>query len=55
MISQPVVDQVDSVINVFMDLYDFVAPIAIFLILTPSLARLFATRTMGKFGLFVIK
>ena len=54
-ISQPVVDQVDSVINTFMDLYDFVAPIAIFLILTPSLARLFSTRSMGKFGLFVIK
>ena len=54
-ISQPVVDQVDSVINVFMGLYDFVAPIAIFLILTPSLARLFATRSMGRFGVFVIK
>ncbi len=54
-ISQPVVDQVDSVINGFMDLYGLLAPIAIFLILTPSLARLFTTRTMGKFGLFVIK
>ena len=54
-ISQPVVDQVDSVINAFMDLYDLVAPIAIFLILTPALARLFSTRTMGKFGLFVIR
>ena len=52
--SQPVVDQVDSVINVFMDLYDLVAPVAIFLILTPSLARLFSTRTMGRFGLYVI-
>ena len=38
-----------------MDLYDLVAPIAIFLILTPSLARVFSTRTMGRFGLFVIK
>ena len=52
--SQPVVDQVDSVINVFMDLYDLVAPVAIFLILTPSLARLFSTRAMGRFGLYVI-
>ncbi len=52
--SQALVDKVDSVINVFMDLYDFVAPIAIFLILTPALARLFATRGMGKFGLFVV-
>ena len=54
-VSQAVVDQVDSVINVFMDLYDLLAPIAIFLILTPSLARLFSTRSMGKFGLFVIR
>ncbi len=54
-ISQPVVDQVESVINVFMDLYGLLAPIAIFLILTPSLARIFTTRSMGKFGLFVIK
>ena len=52
-ISQPVVDQVDSVINVFMDLYDLIAPIAIFLILAPSLARLFSTRTMGKFDSLV--
>lgn len=54
-ISQTVVDQVDSAINGFMGLYVLLAPIAIFLILTPSLARLFTTRTMGKFGLFVIK
>ena len=54
-VSQTVVEQVDSVINVFMDLYDFFAPVAIFLILTPSLARLFSTRRMGRFGLFVIK
>ncbi len=54
-VSQPVVDQVGSVINVFMDMYDLLAPIAIFLILTPSLARLFSTRAMGRFGLFVIK
>ena len=53
-VSQSVVDQVDSIINTFMDLYDFVAPIAIFLILTPSLARLFSTRRAGKFGLLVI-
>jgi len=52
--SQPVVDQVDSIINAFMGVYDFVAPIAIFLIVSPSLARLFATRNMGKFGLLVM-
>ena len=54
-VSQPLVDQVDSVINVFMALYDLLAPIAIFLILTPSLARLFSTKSMGRFGLFVIR
>ena len=54
-VSQSVVDQVDAIVNTFMDLYDFVAPIAIFLILTPSLARLFSTPRMGRFGLFVIR
>ncbi len=53
-ISQPVIDRVDMTINMFMDLYGFIAPIAIFLILTPSLARMFATRKTGKFGLLVI-
>ena len=53
--SDSVVDQVDSIINTFMGMYDILAPIAIFLILTPSLARLLSTRTMGMFGLFVIK
>jgi Na+/H+-dicarboxylate symporter len=53
--SQPLVDRVDSIINLFMDLYSFIAPIAIFLILAPSLARLFSTRSMGRFGLFVIR
>ncbi|MCH7840847.1 MAG: hypothetical protein IID38_11515 [Planctomycetes bacterium] len=37
-----------------MDLYSFVAPVAIFLILTPSLARLFGTHNMGLFGALVI-
>ena len=53
-VSPPVVDQVESIINTFMDLYGFVAPVAIFLILTPSLARLFSTHNMGLFGAFVI-
>ena len=39
-ISQPVINQVDTTINMFMDLYDYVAPVAIFLILSPSLARM---------------
>jgi Na+/H+-dicarboxylate symporter len=53
-VSQPFIDQVDSLINTFMELYSYVAPIAIFLILTPSLARLFSTHNMGLFGVFVI-
>ena len=52
-VSQPVIDQVDASINMFMDLYDFIAPVAIFLILTPALARMFSTRRTG-FGLLVI-
>ena len=52
--SQQLVDYVDSTVNLFMDGYGYVAPAAIFLILTPSLARLFGTRRMGWFGLFVI-
>ncbi len=35
-ISQPMVDQVDSTINRFMGVCDYIAPIAIFLILTSS-------------------
>ena len=54
-ISQPLVDRVDSTVNVFMELYGYVAPVAIFIILAPSLAKLFATRRMGRFGLFVIR
>ena len=53
-ISQPVIDRVDTTINMFMDLYDFVAPVAIFLILSPSLARMFSNRKTGKFGLLVL-
>ena len=52
--SQMLVDYVDSTVNVFMDGYGYVAPAAIFLILTPSLARLFGTQRMGWFGLFVL-
>ena len=53
-VSQPVINQVDATINMFMGLYDYAAPVAIFLILSPSLARMFATRKTGKFGLLVI-
>ena len=53
-VSQTLVDYVDSTVNLFMDGYGYVAPAAIFLILTPSLARLFGTQRMGWFGLFVL-
>ena len=52
--SQTLVDHVDSTVNLFMDGYGYVAPSAIFLILTPSLARLFTTQRMGWFGVFVL-
>ena len=52
--SQTLVDYVDSTVNLFMDGYGYVAPAAIFLILTPSLARMFATKNMGWFGVFVL-
>jgi hypothetical protein len=52
--SQTLVDDVDWIVNLFMDGYGYVAPAAIFLILTPSLARLFTTSRMGWFGLFVL-
>ena len=54
-ISQLLVDRVDATINIFMGLYDVVAPAAMFLILTPSLARLFSSRSMGRFGIYVIR
>ena len=53
-VSQPVVDRVDATINMFMGWYSFIAPVAIFLIVSPSLARMFATRKTGKFGLLVL-
>ncbi|MFT7183920.1 MAG: Na+/H+-dicarboxylate symporter [Oceanicoccus sp.] len=53
--SQGFIDGVNSIIDAFMNAYDYLAPIAIFLILTPALTKLFSTRKMGKFGLFVIR
>ena len=46
---------VDRVIAGFIDGYGFVAPVAIFIILTPALARMFKTRELGSFGIYVIK
>lgn len=46
---------VDGVIAGFIGAYGFVAPVAIFIILTPALARMFSTRELGSFGIYVIK
>ncbi|MFH1427914.1 MAG: cation:dicarboxylase symporter family transporter [Patescibacteria group bacterium] len=53
--SEKFVDTVNLFIDGFMSGYDLVAPIAIFIILAPSLTKLFSTRRMGKFGLYVIR
>ena len=54
-VSESLVARVESIINIFMDLYEILAPLAIFLILAPSLAKLFSARSMGRFGFFVIR
>lgn len=53
--SQGLINAVNIALDAFMGAYDFVAPVAIFLILTPALAKLFSSRRMGKFGMFVIR
>lgn len=53
--SQGLIDAVNAALNVFMDAYGYIAPVAIFLILTPALTKLFSSRRMGKFGMFVIR
>ena len=46
---------VDRIIAGFIDGYGFVAPVAIFIILTPALSRMFKTKEMGSFGVYVIQ
>lgn len=46
---------VNSIISGFVDGYSFIAPGAIFLILAPSLARMFLTHNESQFGSSVIK
>jgi len=53
--SQGLIDAVNTALNAFMDAYTYLAPLAIFLILTPALTKLFSSRRMGKFGMFVIR
>lgn len=52
--SQGFTDWVNAVVGGFIDGYGVVAPIAIFLILCPSLARVFTSRSLGRFGSHVI-
>ena len=44
-------DVIDSQMNMFLDIYGFIAPFAIYFILTPSLARILSSST-GKGGKF---
>lgn len=53
--SQGFSDYVNTIISNFVDGYGLVAPGVIFLILTPSLARMFLTRRESRFGGYVIK
>lgn len=45
---------INSLVGGFVEGYGIIAPVAIFLILTPSLARMFKTRSLGRFGAYVI-
>lgn len=53
--SQQFSDDINSAINSFVDGYGFIAPGVIFLILAPSLAKMFLTRRESRFGGYVIK
>jgi len=53
--SQAFSDYINTGVSKFVDGYGLIAPLAIFLILTPSLARMFLTRRESRFGGFVIK
>lgn len=53
--SQSFSDNINSIIYNFIDGYSLIAPAIIFLILAPSLARMFLTRRESRFGGYVIK
>ena len=48
-------DSIYTVVNNFVDGYELAAPVVIFLILTPSLARMFNTHQESLFGRYVIR
>ncbi len=53
--SQVFSDYINTIISNFVDGYAFIAPGVIFIILAPSLARMFLTRSESRFGGYVIK
>jgi len=53
--SQEFSDYINTIISDFVGGYGFIAPGVIFIILTPSLARMFLTRRESRFGGYVIK
>lgn len=53
--SQAFSDNINTLISNFVNGYGFIAPGIIFIILAPSLARMFLTRKESRFGGYVIK
>ncbi len=53
--SQEFSDHINVIVSKFVDGYGFIAPFVIFIILAPSLARMFLTRRESRFGGYVIK
>ncbi len=48
-------EYINTIISAFVEGYDFIAPGIIFIILAPSLARMFLTRRESRFGGYVFK
>lgn len=53
-LSKPFGNYINNLANKALDYYGYIAPLAIFVILAPSLAEVFSARKMGKFGIHVI-
>lgn len=47
-------DIINAGVNGFIDGYGFIAPLIIFIILAPTLSRIFSSRESGKFGGYVL-
>ena len=48
-------DFINSMMDGFIDGYGFIAPLIIFIILAPTLSRVFSSKESGKFGMYVIE